>query len=103
MVRIFLNSSLTTYITNFISFSHQICRNSALANALAAQGHNVTVASPDRDKNPPDGVHYIHFEGVYDGYVKTLQKGVFDLQTRMHPLTETINYDNYWFETCKGN
>lgn len=41
-------------------------RNSAFANGLAARGHNLTVLSADRDKDPPSGVHYIQMEGLYN-------------------------------------
>jgi len=34
-------------------------------NAVAAQGHNLTVITPDTEKNPPPNVHYIHLENIY--------------------------------------
>ncbi|KAJ6634327.1 UDP-glucosyltransferase 2, partial [Pseudolycoriella hygida] len=40
--------------------------NSALVNAIAARGHNVTVLSTNKDPQPPANVHYILLEGVYD-------------------------------------
>lgn len=53
--------------TNWIIFQrsfnnfHFLCnnRNSALANGLAARGHNVTIISADRNENPLNGIHYI--------------------------------------------
>lgn len=41
-------------------------RNRALANGLAAQGHNVTVLSFSVESNPMRNVHYIHLERGYD-------------------------------------
>lgn len=78
-------------------------RNSALINALAAQGHNVTVISPDIDKKPPKGVHYIHAEGIYSasGFTEKL-KTLYEYTANMNPLTEPMNYDASWYETCKS-
>lgn len=78
------------------------CRNSALANGLAARGHNVTVISPDIDKNAPKGLHYIHLEGIYSDEYIALAKNLFKVSSTMYPLLEPINYNNYWYDSCKG-
>lgn len=49
---------------HFSSPSHFIF-NKALAEGLASRGHNVTIVSPDVDKNFVPNVHYIHLEEVY--------------------------------------
>lgn len=75
-----------------------------MANNLAANGHNVTVISVDRDKNPPQGVHYIYLEGIYDEEnLHDLLKQLFFIPETMDPLTEPINYNNEWSELCQSN
>lgn len=77
-------------------------RNSAYANGLAARGHNVTVIAADQDKNPPNGVHYIYMEGLYN---KFYYEGVKDAFTISQPtafrwITEFIDYIAF---KCKGD
>uniref|UniRef100_A0A182MA50 UDP-glycosyltransferases domain-containing protein n=1 Tax=Anopheles culicifacies TaxID=139723 RepID=A0A182MA50_9DIPT len=45
--------------------SHHIW-NRVLVDALAAQGHNLTVVSPDIERKPKPNVTYIHLEKTYD-------------------------------------
>lgn len=74
-----LETSVNLIYTAFHNFQFSfdfIHRNSALANGLAARGHNVTVVSPDIDKNPPKGVHYIHLEGIYSDEYLALAKNL---------------------------
>lgn len=70
---LFINAAEILYISVLPSPSHHIF-NSAICNELANRGHNVTVISPDLDKNPPAGVHYIHMENQYneirDGFLR---------------------------------
>lgn len=77
-------------------------RNSALANALAIRGHNVTITSLDRSDKPPEGVHYIHFEGIYNERHQDLLKALFEMHSQMNPFTEPVRYDSLWYESCKG-
>ncbi|KAG4073664.1 hypothetical protein HA402_000888 [Bradysia odoriphaga] len=65
-----------------------IFRNSALVNALARNGHNLTVLSVDKDPNPPKNVHYIHMEGVYDYMYKEIYVDLVGLhnETTMHSV-----------------
>lgn len=78
-----------------------VYRNSALANGLAARGHNVTMISPDRDKHPPKGVHYIYLEDIYKD-VRESAKSLFKASSTMNPLTEPIYFNNIWYMVCKG-
>lgn len=69
--------------------SHRLLfRNSALVNALAEKGHNVTVLSVDTDPDPPKNVHYIHMEGVYDYMYKEIFVDLVGLhnETTMHSV-----------------
>lgn len=70
---------------------------------MAARGHNITVASVDKDEKPPQGVHYIHFEGIYNNEEhEELLKTLFKMHSEMNPLTEPLVYDSLWYEKCKG-
>lgn len=84
---------------NHITFLY---RNIALANGLAARGHNITIISPDIDKNPPKGVHHIYLEGIYNDEWRALQKHLFTYTADLNPLTEPINYNNYWTASCES-
>lgn len=71
-------------------------RNGAIANALAARGHNITMITPVIDRNPPVGVHYIHIENldeVYYGYnkkkVEKLSANPFVTSLKAHFAAET--------------
>lgn len=63
-------------------------RNSALVNALAAKGHNLTILSVDKDPNPPKNVHYIQMEGVYEYMYKEIHVDLVGLhnETTMHSV-----------------
>lgn len=79
-----------------------INRNSALTNGLAARGHNVTVLSPDIDKNAPKGVHYILMEGLYNEAYHEIVKGFFTFQSEMNPLTAPIEFNDFFYGICTG-
>lgn len=74
----------------FVSFDHKMLldRNSALVNALAENGHNITVLSVDTDPDPPKNIHYIHMEGVYDYMYKEIFVDLVGLhnETSMHSV-----------------
>lgn len=80
------------YTPKFISIMcriyHELSRNSALVNALAEKGHNLTVLSVDADPQPPKNVHYIHMEGVYDYMYKEIFVDLVSLhnETSMHSV-----------------
>lgn len=69
-------------------FHRMIFRNSALVNALAEKGHNLTILSVDTDPDPPKNVHYIHMEGVYDYMYKEIFVDLVGLhnETAMHSV-----------------
>lgn len=69
---------------------------------MAIRGHNVTVASVDRSDEPPEGVHFIHFEGIYNERHEDLLKALFEMHSQMNPFTEPVMYDSLWYESCKG-
>lgn len=77
-------------------------RNSALINALAARGHNVTVLSPDEDKNPPKGVHYIVIEGMYTKKYQEIMNGLLTLKEEMNPLTEPYHLIDFEHSLCES-
>lgn len=87
---------------SFAHFNNTKFRNSALANALAMEGHNITIASPDKDMKPPKGVHYIHFEGVYSENYIEQRKNLFDSQQKMNPFTKSMNDYARHYDVCKG-
>lgn len=71
------------------------------ANGLAARGHNVTILSADRDKNPPNGVHYIHIEGLYNEMYLRLVKHAFK-QSQSNPIESIIEDTHRMPLKCKG-
>lgn len=74
-----------------------------MVNALAAKGHNITILSPDVNRNPPPGVHYIHMEGIYTGNeFQSYLESIFNHHSAMSPLTEPIDYDYELYKTCEG-
>lgn len=77
-------------------------RNSALINGLATHGHNMTVLSPDKDKNPPKGVHYIHLEGLYNEKYNKIVNDMLTMKNELNPLTASHDFDEFWYAVCKG-
>lgn len=73
-----------------------------MADGLAARGHNVTVIAPDIVENPPQGVHYILLEGVYNDDHRAHQKGLFNFNKLKNPIVEPINYYQHKYWSCKG-
>ncbi|KAJ6644162.1 UDP-glycosyltransferase UGT5 [Pseudolycoriella hygida] len=74
--------------------------NSAFTNGLAARGHNVTVISPDREKNPPNGVHYIQMNGLYDGIYKETVKEYFT-PYEVSPFAKLQDFTGLMEAVCK--
>lgn len=79
-----------------------IHRNHALANGLAARGHNVTIISPDVFENVTKEIHHIHLEGLYSTDWTKWAKSLFTYTSELNPLREPINFDNEWAALCKG-
>ncbi|XP_031638676.1 UDP-glucuronosyltransferase 2C1-like [Contarinia nasturtii] len=61
---LFVNGSNILILATLPSPSHHIWIG-AVTSELAGHGHNITVISPDIDKNPPPGIHYILIENQY--------------------------------------
>uniref|UniRef100_A0A182PSE2 UDP-glucuronosyltransferase n=1 Tax=Anopheles epiroticus TaxID=199890 RepID=A0A182PSE2_9DIPT len=67
---VLLSLGLTVHGANILclmgvaSPSHHIW-NRAIMDALARQGHNMTILSADVEKNQPKNVHYVHLEEIY--------------------------------------
>lgn len=77
-------------------------RNTALVDALAAKGHNLTILSVNYDPNPPANVHYIHMEGVYDYMYKEMNLDLVGLhnETTMHSVLSLYAFGTV---SCIGN
>lgn len=77
-------------------------RNSVYANGLAARGHNVTVVSADRHKNPPNDIHYIYMDGLYNELYYESVKDVFmpSQSTAFRRITE---FTDRMIFVCKGD
>lgn len=87
-------------MTSTFYFSYN--RNSAYANGLAAHGHNVTVLSPDSDKNAPNGVHYIQMMGLYNEYYDAYAKSVF-VPREMNAYEISTEFFDFMEIICKGS
>lgn len=70
-------------------------------NGLAARGHNVTVISLDRDENPPNGVHYILAEGLYNGIYEEFIKSAF-IPHESNPFHWNVEIADFVALMCKG-
>lgn len=77
-------------------------RNSALTNGIAAHGHNVTVLSPDIDKNAPKGVHYINIEGLYSEDYYKIIAGMISFRLHLNPLTAPKEFNDFFYQICSG-
>lgn len=71
-------------------------------NGLAARGHNVTVLSADRDKNAPNGVHYIHMEGLYGEHYAAIVKDAF-VPHESSPFEALDMFSGYMTASCEGD
>lgn len=61
----------------------------------------MTVLSPDRDKSPPKGVHYIHLEGLYNEFYQQLVQSAFD-QHESNAFQTIMEFTDYMDITCQG-
>lgn len=77
-------------------------RNSVFANELSARGHNLTVISADRDKNPPNGVHYIQMKGLYNEIYDEIVKNAF-VPHETNPFEAITEFTDYMSNICKGD
>lgn len=76
-------------------------RNSVFVNGLAARGHNLTVISPDRDKSPPNRVHYIHMDGLYNEFYEEIVKSAF-IPHETNAFQAIGEFIDYMAVTCEG-
>lgn len=95
----FANAANILYMNPVPSPSHHFW-NTAYVNGLAARGHNVTVISVDRDKNPPNGVHYIRMDGLYNELYDQMVKGAFE-QSESSPFESITSFSGYMASVCK--
>lgn len=77
-------------------------RNSVFINGLAARGHNVTVISADQDENPPNSVHYIHMDGLYNKMYDEIIKSAFKPH-KSNSIETSALFDEYRLSQRKGN
>ena len=101
-----LKTNLSTFNQVFFTlltlFIRLLNRNRVLTNGLAARGHNLTVISGDLDKNPPNGVHYIHMDGLYSEFYNEVVKSAF-LPPQSNVFEANIEFTDYMSFTCKGD
>lgn len=66
---LYVRIKLFAWTKLFDSPSHFIY-NKAVAEGLAARGHNVTFIGADVEKKNTKNLHFIHLEAVYEHYYK---------------------------------
>ncbi|KAG5685004.1 hypothetical protein PVAND_014207 [Polypedilum vanderplanki] len=81
--------------------SHYIF-NKAIAEGLAARGHNLTFLSPDIEKNSTENFHYVHLEEMYAHYYNGSEH--IDLLEMSKESTLKSVFSFYDFDTfmCEG-
>lgn len=87
---------------NFIDFGFNVYRNGAIINELAKRGHNITVFSPDSDKNPPPGVHYILIEDQYTEEHREYVREMLASNETGNPIFEVLGHYAFCIEFCQG-
>lgn len=72
-------------------------------NTLAERGHNVTIVSPDVEKNPPKNVSYIHLENLYSEMYNTSGRKIPDFfEMHKKPLDLLRFLDEFSILCCKA-
>lgn len=69
---------------------------------MAKRGHNVTVLSPDYDKNPPPGVHYIWIEDQYTEEHREFIKVMLASNEGTNPLFDSLEFSTLCIEMCQS-
>lgn len=98
---LFVKASNILFLATLPSPSHHIW-NGAIVNELAKRGHNITVISPDDDKNPPPGVHYILIEDQYTEKNREFVKEMLAMNQAVHPTFEIYELFALSIEFCQG-
>lgn len=70
---------------------------------MAARGHNMTVLSPDKDKNPAKNVHYIVMEGLYTEEYEKILNDIIKDDSGVHPLKEPAYFNGFSYALCQGS
>lgn len=94
----------TCYILNrnFWLICEFFNRNRAIYNELAIRGHNITVLSPDSDKHPPSGVHYILIENQYNTHRDAILKEALEAKNEEPSYLEVYSMQELSFDFCRG-
>lgn len=94
---------VTLYLSSWFKIVLFWCsnRNSVFVNGLAARGHNVTVISADQEKSPPNGVHYIHMDGLYNKMYDEIVKSAFQPH-ESNPIETSTLFNKYRLSQRKG-
>lgn len=77
-------------------------RNGAIIRELARRGHNITVISPDIDKNPTPGVHFILIENQYTEENREFVKQMMTSTERENPLLQAFHLFQLSVEFCQS-
>jgi glucuronosyltransferase len=79
-------------------------RNRALANALGAEGHNITMISFSLDPEPMTNVHWIHLERGYEALYGNGSGNNNDIMLRhvQNPFSATISLYKFAYLGCIG-
>lgn len=62
----------------------------------------MTIISPDADKNPPNGTHYILLETLYTDFRRESVRSFFR-QRKPNAFIQGFDYANSWDHICIGN
>lgn len=68
---------------------------------MAKRGHNITVFSPDSDKNPPPGVHYILIEDQYTEVHREFVKEMMATNEAVNPIFQVLGLYALCLEFCQ--
>jgi glucuronosyltransferase len=71
--------------------------------AVAANGHNLTILSADVEKNPPKGMHYILLENIYSYMYDDSDEPLNIIEmAKGGPIDELIDYYKFGTFSCEG-
>ncbi|XP_055315550.1 uncharacterized protein LOC129575667 [Sitodiplosis mosellana] len=97
---LFYRAANILLIATLPSPSHHIWKG-AIINKLATRGHNITVISPDIDKNPPLRVHYILIEDQYTEEHRGFVKEMLAANEAVNPIFEVLGIIALCIEFCR--